>query len=251
MPTYVPAVNPFDYPPVIEVICVVYFKPMGQWIGVEPGLFYSTITEQFPLWRFNSLSKPEPFQELFFSFEPGSVTNVFAAEDRLTYLGVGPGIVSINHLGDYRGIEPMIAMADEMARHYATVFTNREVLGVQLKYVNTITVPEIFPTLSDYFTFYPHVSKAIRHPIVKFRVSAHSMLPSEDAFIRLECYDDPFNDRGLQTFRLFVSAVSFWETPHDVDNVPSWLRATHPSIVEAFYSALTEKTLSLYHLKDR
>jgi uncharacterized protein (TIGR04255 family) len=251
MPTWIPAVSPFEHPPVIEVICVVYFKPAGQWVGIEPGLFYSTITEQFPKWRFNSSSKPEPFQELLLSFDPGSVTNVFATEDQLTYLGVGPGIVSINQLGNYRGIDPMISMADEMAKHYATLFTNREVLGVQLKYVNTVTVPETIPKLSDYFTFYPHASEVIRHPLVKFRVSAHSMLPSEDAFIRLECYDDPLDDRGFQTYRLFVSAVSFWEHAHDVADVSSWLRSTHPSIVEAFYAALTDKTLELYRLKGR
>jgi uncharacterized protein (TIGR04255 family) len=145
-------------PPLVEVVCEFRLSADTQWDPTVPGLLYEKVKQTFPhkdlrlIQALGIVQSPTGVQQQMNTRQD----MLFQDEDRKTWLDVGPHCLRVHRLKPYSGwqaFKPRIEAAFEALKSVVNV---QGLDGIELTYVNRISIPGPTINLNDYFSLYPN-----------------------------------------------------------------------------------------------
>lgn len=143
-------------PPVVEAIARIHLATPLPWSITTPGRIYSLLSEEYP-------REPDTQQLVEAGVSPaGSSAGVSVrsgaqrlvlrndSADRLII--VGPEDISAHGLVPYEGWESLISRLSDAVKKLASLLGDTQFSDVGVRYVNSISIPEVQFDFTKYFT---------------------------------------------------------------------------------------------------
>jgi uncharacterized protein (TIGR04255 family) len=160
----------YQKPPISEAICEFRFSESTQWDITIPGLLYGKLQSLFPFKEqrifknFQIVERPNGPEQIITDME----RVLFFSEDRRSVVFVGQNFLSVNVLPPYPGWNKYFPLIQNVFQTYSELVNDLSFDRIGLRYVNTITLPESFSKVSDYFDFYPHIGLNLPQNMIGF-----------------------------------------------------------------------------------
>jgi uncharacterized protein (TIGR04255 family) len=146
----------YKNPPVVEAVCTFTFDADKPWNFTIPGRLYDKVKDAYP---------EEPEQQVFLqtnlAANPGESTAEvkvegtsarFAFKNGPKILSVMPHNISVHSLAPYEGWESLKGRACEAFSAFREIVESADLVGVSLRYLNRVYIPERQFSFGEYFT---------------------------------------------------------------------------------------------------
>jgi len=237
----------YTNPPIVEAVCKFRLTPETEWDLTIPGLLYGKLKEVFPQKEQYVIQEVELTQgsEGLQKRIRTSERIMFFTNDRNMLVQVGTRLLVVNALKSYphwEGFKSYIEMA------WRSLQDTVEVRGLEcvgLHYVNHIELPSQSVELSEYFEFYPSVSRRFSQQMSSFTVSVElSYADGRDCCrVRLAPI---VGSEGKSLFLLDIDYFVERSCTVEVANALAWIEEAHGRVREIFEGCVTDKLREVF-----
>ncbi len=239
----------YKKPPVIEALCEFQFVTGQPWDLTIPGLVYERVKEEFT----------DKQQQVGVGFkiqktEEGLEHRVIPAppriqlfrKDKTALIQIGPDLLAINHLVPYPTWQKFKPMVLEALKVYKDIAKPRAFKKIILRYINRIEIKGELIELSDYFDFYPYVSKAL--PQLHTNLINRIEIPYKDGrdFMTLTIATASPERPEVLSIILDIEYVMAAAEGIKMDEFDGWLEHAHSEIERTFEVCITDKSRMLF-----
>lgn len=156
--------------PIIEAICDFRFSPDTKWDLTIPGLVYEIVGKEFPnkeqrlVQEVEIAQTPEGMQHQIHINE----RILFLANDRKTFVQLGPHLLAVNCLKPYPMWKEFRARIKAALSAIGNVVDIGGLQRIGLRYLNRIEIPGRSFDFEDYFEFRPFLGQKLTQDMVSF-----------------------------------------------------------------------------------
>ena len=150
-------------PPVVEVLCEVYFH-QSKWDVTLPSLFFGKVRRSYPKKRESkqigvhvSISKETQATQV----QRGEARIQFMKEDGSRLIQIEKNLLVINQLKPYPSFEDWEPVVKQMVTHYSEIAQPKGIKKIGVRYLNRIIIPKARFKMEDYFGLYPEVPESL------------------------------------------------------------------------------------------
>jgi len=245
-----PEPRQLDRPPIAEAVCEFRFSPSSPWDSAIPGQVYQALSGTlFPKKR------TEQVVEAKLSATGKGLTQhvgtaealVILSQDERQFARIAERRLSVHRVAPYESWSQFLPVIEQTLDEVLAVAAPCELQRVGLRYINRIEFPSESIDVDEHFQFCLKVGKELHQSYGQFMAGAvfHNYQDGRDALrIQLSSSGSAPNT----TLSLILDLDYFLTQPAllSVDGVSGWLSDAHGAIEEAFFAAITEKTLALF-----
>jgi len=236
-------------PPIIEALCEFRFVAHQPWDLTIPGLIYERVKEGFPD-REQKVGVGVQFipteKGIEQRVEPAPPRIQFYRSDRSALMQVAPDVLAVNQLQPYptwREFKPMILDALKV---YREVANPRGLNRIRLRYINKIEFNAETIELSEYFDFYPYLSKMLPQIHTNFVSRVEIPYSNDRDRMLITISNAPLEDSGKISILLDLDYVMGKPEALEIDATEEWLEQSHSHIEETFESCIKGKSRALF-----
>lgn len=238
----------YAHPPVVEAVCEFRLSPDSPWDMTVPGLVYEKLKDAFPIkeqrWiqEIQLAQSPEGLQQEIRTSE----RVLFFAENKKTFVQVGPRLLAVNSLRPYpswKTFKALIAKAFESLTEVTEV-TALERLG--LRYINQVEIPASVRELNKYFRFYLSLGEGFPGDVERFVAGCE--FPSANLRDSCRVQLTPAVSSSPQNLRLMLDIDYFMAKPKGVgpQHAMEWVENAHSKVVDVFEACITDRSRELW-----
>ncbi|RXE56440.1 hypothetical protein ABH15_10200 [Methanoculleus taiwanensis] len=240
--------NVYANPPISEAVCEFRFPLDMPWDMTFPGILFENMKGTYPKrdqrWvrEVVVMLGPEGLREELLVTE----RSMLSTEDGTCALQVGPRLFSVN-------CQKPHADWDELRPRIENAYSRfRDVIGVpgirtlNLRYINTIEIPEEEIALGDYFSFYPTFPETLKGLPVGFISGAEFSFEEGRDNCRVELTDAVAEAPGTNAFLLNIDYYLTEEGEIAPDDVMMWIGQAHERVETIFEACITDRLRSLF-----
>ncbi|KPL05716.1 hypothetical protein AMJ85_11035 [candidate division BRC1 bacterium SM23_51] len=235
-------------PPIVEAVCEFRLTPATKWDLTIPGLIYAKVKEDFPN------KEQRPIQEVEFTQSQegtqqqirASELALFLAENRETFIQVGPRLLAVNRLKPYHSwarFKPSIEKA------FGALTDTVDVEGLQrigLLYINRIEIPGSPVDLDKYFEFRPFLGDNLPQDMANFFLGCRLPFRDGKELCRVELISAvPENPNSVA---ILLRLDYHFAHPNVVrpDGALEWVEAAHSQVEEIFEGCITDRLREIF-----
>lgn len=235
-------------PPVVEAVCEFRLTPDTPWDITIPGLVYEKLREVFlhreqrMIQEVEIITGLEGLQQRIRTSE----RILLFADDRKTFVQLGPRLLAVNSLRPYptwAGFKPKVERAFEALSHTVDI---RGLERIGLRYINRIEIPGGV-SLKDYFQFYLFLGPQLPQDIADFMASSDFVYADGRDRCRVQLRPAPPSTlEGAAALMLDIDYFLAEEKGVDVRAAIDWVEEAHEKVEEVFEGCITDSLRNLF-----
>lgn len=242
--------NGYPNPPILEVVCEFRLMPASDWDGTIPESVYDRVKSDYPIQTKRMV--PETISP------PGSKSRdqeirpkervLFYAEDRKSFLQLGPFLFFVNRLMPYSGWGEFQSKVQHTFKIWAGLVGELNMEKIALRFINRIELPIPLQKTGEFFSLNPMLgpdfSDSPDHLTLGCNFSYHE---GRDACrVQLTGSNPQTPDRSAY----FLDFEYSLARPHKVtvEETIDWIEAAHEKIKTLFEASITDRLRGTFEL---
>lgn len=231
-------------PPLLEAVCEFRFTPDTPWDMTIPGLVYEKLRDAFPTREQRLMQEvdeliqgPEGFQQ---QIRMMSERTLLFAEDKKTFVQVGPRLLAVNSLRPYPswvGFKPKIEKAFEVISRTVEI---RGLERIGLRYINRIEIPDSLAKLKDYLQFYLFLGPQLPQEMAAFIAGCDFLYAHGRDRCRVQLTPAPSSSPQQLALILDIDYFLAQEKGVEVPAAIDWIEEAHDKVEEVFERCITD-----------
>ena len=235
-------------PPVIEAVCEFRLTQDTPWDITIPGLIYEKLKDEFPkreqrwMQEVELIQGPEGLQQQIRTSE-----RIFLfAEDKKTFVQVGPRLLAVHSLRPYptwAGFKPKIERAFESLSRTVEI---RGLERIGLRYINRIEIPSLPVRLENYFQFYVFLGPQLPQDLADFIASGEFVYVNGRDRCRVQLRPVPSRTPECAPVMLDIDYFLAQGKGVEVRAAIDWVEEAHDKVEEVFEGCITDSLRNLF-----
>jgi uncharacterized protein (TIGR04255 family) len=236
----------YKNPPVVEALCEINFCN-SNWDSTIPGLFFEKIKNKYP--KRKEINRTEINFKLSKDLASSEFKNTnprikFINNDNSGLVQIEKDLIVINQLKPYSSFENLKPIIIDVAGLYKSLTKPAGIKGINLRYINKITVPVDNFKMDDYFNLYPHYPQEWNIP-AKF-VTRLELIPKNREHLEIITFGDvPREGDITYSFMLDIYDI-LNKNDLSYKNISKYIDQAHENIIQTFETIITDKTRELF-----
>jgi len=229
-------------PPVTEAVCEFRFPHEMAWDLTIAGRLYERVKNDYPKkeqrWvrEVIVLLGPEGLREELLVAERGQ----FSSSDDGCAIQIGTRLCTINCLRPYASWGTFRPKIEETFATIRDISEATAIHTLNLRYINTIEVPDKNPDLKDYFRFLPIFPEEGRLPS-SFLIGIEYSFENDRDSCRVELTDAVTESDVSSAYLLNIDYFLAEEAGIPLDAVMGWIESAHERVEEIFEAIITDR----------
>lgn len=235
-------------PPVVEAVCEFRLTPDTPWDMTIPGLVYEKLRDAFPrreqrlMQEVELIQGPEGLQQQIRTSE----RILLFADDRKTFIQLGPRLLAVNALRPYptwEGFKPKIERAFESLSRTVEI-GGLERIG--LRYINQIEIPSSMFKIENYLQFYVLLGPQLPQDLADFIARGEFVYADGRDRCRVELKPAPSRDPQRTTLMLDIDYFLARQKAVEAHAAINWIEAAHDRVEQVFEGCITDSLRNLF-----
>lgn len=229
--------------PIVEAVCEFRLTGDSPWDPTVPGLVYNLIGNDFPKKELKVVRDIDitPTKEGLRQEMRTTERAWFLAEDRKSFVQIGPHLLAVNYLSPYPG---WAAFKPGIEKGLRALVTKIEVKGLErigLRYINRIEIPGPPVNLDDHFAFRPFLGSELPQNMNGFVLSC--LFPFADGrdLCKLALTTAAPDRPDVAPFILDLDYFLAKARTVPIEQALEWLEAAHQKVVDVFEGCITDR----------
>lgn len=238
----------YENSPIIEAVCEFQLPSDSLWDITVPASIYEKIKDVY------KTKEERGIQELDIKNTPQGLEQrlttipriIFFADDKKTFVQVGPKLLAVNRLSPYQGwakFEP------EINRAFVAMTNSVDVKSFQkigLRYINRIEIPGATVNLDDYFEFKPFLGKNLPQHMESFIVGFVVSFFDRRDICKIQITTGISEKQDTCTFILDIDYALAKPQSVGKDETKGWISNAHTNIESVFEGCITDRLRELF-----
>lgn len=234
---------------VIEALCEFQFVPSKSWDLTIPGLIYEKVKKKFPdrQQKIGIGFKFRPTEKGFeHKVEPAPPRIQFHRKNKTALIQIAPDLLVINQLKPYPTWSKFKQMILEALQIYKKVVKPKGFKRIVLKYINKINIKAKSVELSEYFDFYPYISKDL--PQLHTGFMSRVEIPYEKNRDRMivTIGSTPSESPNMLSTILDINYIMANPEAIPIEEFKKWIDHAHLVIEKTYKSCIKNKSRVLF-----
>jgi uncharacterized protein (TIGR04255 family) len=235
-------------PPVSEAVCEFRFPLETPWDMTFPGVLFENVKETYPKrdqrWvrEVVVMLGPEGLREELLVTE----RSVLSTEDGTCALQVGPRLFAVNCQKPHADWDDFRPRIENAYARFSEIIGVEGIRTINLRYINTIVVPEEEIALDDYFSFFPTFPGELKALPVGFITGAEFSFDDGRDNCRVELTDAVAEAPGTTAFLLNIDYYLTEEGEIGTGDVIDWIARAHERVEMIFEACITDRLRDLF-----
>ncbi len=229
--------------PLTEAVAEFNFIPDKEWNSTVPGEFYTKIKGILPIvkQREDQIALALPTEEKPRERIQMDIVQLvqFWDERRSLLAQIGKDFLTINALKPYPTWEKFLPFIEEVFSAYCEIASPKGIKRANLRYINTIEVPQTSLAFSGNFELEMPVPKSLKFDVRFINTHMEFDLNEIDVLAQ-KITSVPSPDSGVKNLVLQIEVVMNRFNGLPVEKVHNWLEMNHEVITNTFESTVTD-----------
>jgi len=238
----------YKNPPIMEVLCGFQFKQEEVSFDLlKFNSIYEKIKNDFPEHEHIHLHPIDDEGEV----ECINGMQFSAANDKKINIRVAPNVLMINISKPYSTWKEFFSLIQDTLKKYHDVFNVKEIIKINLAYLNEVDLIGRSVKIEDYFNFYPSIGRKVPQKIDIFNLEV--FIPYEKRGILkmglTKIAPDP-KRKHCYLFEIKYSSIKKEIVAENFDHIFKWLDMAHTDLENAFEDCITQKLRNKFNEDD-
>jgi len=235
-------------PPVTEAVCEFRFPHEMPWDLTIPGRLYERAKEAYPKkeqrWvrEVIVLIAPEGLREELLVAERGQ----FSSLDDGCAIQIGTRLCTVNCLRPYAVWNEFRPRIEYAFTEITTISEATAIHTINLRYINTIEIPEENPAFEEYFQFLPVFPADLQQKPSSFMIGCEYSFENDRDACRVELTDAVTEAEGASAYLLNLDYFLAEEGGIPLNAVMDWIDLAHDRLQEIFEACITDTLRGLF-----
>lgn len=235
--------------PVIEALCEFQFVPSKSWDLIIPGLIYEKVKKEFPDRQqkigigFKFRATKKGFEH---KVEPAPPRIQFHRKNRTALIQIAPDLLVINQLKPYPTWAKFKQMILETLKIYKKVVKPKGFKRIVLKYINKINIKAKSVDLSEYFNFYPYISKDLPQSYTNFISRVEIPYEKNRDRMIVAIGGTPSESLNMQSIILDINYIMANPEAIPIEEFKKWIDHAHSVVEKTYESCIKNKSRVLF-----